>query len=72
MKRFLFTLLLVVGLLISSINLAQAYTREELNKYKDNSLMAPEFTLKDLDGKDYSLKDYREKMYVVLQTGSST
>lgn len=72
MKRFLFTLLLVLGILVSSINLAQSYTREELNKYKDNTLMAPEFTLKDLDGKGYSLKDYRGKMYVVIQTGSST
>lgn len=34
--------------------------------------MAPDFTLKTLDGQDFTLSSLRTKKYVVMQTGSST
>lgn len=50
-----------------------AYEREVLRQFKEKTLMAPEFTLKDMTSKKtYSLKDYRDKMWVILETGSST
>ncbi len=49
-----------------------SYSRDELNKYKDTELMAPEFSLRGLDGNTYTLSDFRGKKIVVIQTGSST
>ncbi len=50
-----------------------AYTRTELAGYEEKELKAPEFCLKDFEGKTQCLKDYLDKgMYVAVQTGSST
>ncbi len=52
---------------------ACAYTRTELAEYEQKELRAPEFCVKDFDGKTHCLKDYLGKgMYVSIQTGSST
>ncbi len=52
---------------------ACAYTRTELAQYEQKELKAPDFCLKDLDGKTQCLQDYLGKgMYVAIQTGSST
>lgn len=59
-------------LVFSMASLAQALSSKELRSYAQKEIMAPDFTLKDTEGKEYSLKDYRGKMYVVLETGSST
>lgn len=64
--------LLALPLLMALATAGSAYKREELRQFKEKTLMAPEFTLKDFNGKTYSLKDYRDKMWVVLETGSST
>lgn len=70
-KRFLGLSLVALGVLAWAVP-GQAYTRQELAKYEEKAMMAPEWTLKGLDGKTYSLKDYQGKMYVAIQTGSST
>lgn len=50
-----------------------AFTRTELAQYDQKELTAPEFCLKDFEGKTHCLKDYLDKgMYVAIQTGSST
>ena len=49
-----------------------SFTEAELDKYKKNVIMAPDFTLKDLDGNTHNLMAYRGKKVVVLETGSST
>lgn len=71
LKRFLGLSLVALGVLAWAAP-GHAYKREELAKYEEKAMMAPEWTLKGMDGKTYSLKDYRGKMYVAIQTGSST
>lgn len=52
---------------------ACAFTRTELGEYEQKELKAPNFCLKDLDGKTQCLQDYVGKgMFVAIQTGSST
>ncbi len=49
------------------------YDRSELAQYEQKELKAPDFCLKDLEGKTHCLKDYLgQGMYVAIQTGSST
>lgn len=64
--------LLALPLVLAFATPGTAYKRQELRKYKEKNLTATDFTLKDLKGKTYSLKDYRDRMWVVLETGSST
>lgn len=71
LKRFLCLGFIALGVLAWAVP-GQAYTRKELAKYEQKAMTAPEWTLKGMDGKTYSLKDYRGKMYVAIQTGSST
>ena len=49
-----------------------SYSRDEMNNYKDKELMAPDFSLRGLDGSTHTLSDFRGKKVVVIQTGSST
>ena len=49
-----------------------SYSRDELNKYQDKELMAPDFSLRSLDDNTYTLSDFKGKKIVVIQTGSST
>ena len=67
-----FSLCLTVLLMISSAPLSNSYTRDELNNYQDTKLMAEDFSLQGLDGRIYTLSDYKGKKVVVLETGSST
>ncbi len=43
-----------------------------MGQYKTKTIIAPDFTVKNLEGKSITLSDYRGKMYVVIETGSST
>lgn len=58
---------------VALVSPACAYTRTELGEYEQKELKAPDFCLKDLDGKTQCLQDYLGKgMWVAVQTGSST
>ncbi len=70
--KIFFTLSLVMVLMVSMSATVFALSRDELNKYKEEVLMGPDFSLKATDGKTYSLADYKGKSIVVVQTGSST
>lgn len=71
-SKVLFALFFTLSL-VSFFSLpAFSQSRDELLKYKENVVMAPEFSLQALDGKTYRLSDYKGKKIVVLETGSST
>ncbi len=71
-SKVLFALFFTLSLVIFFSLPAFSQSRAELLKYKENVVMAPEFSLQALDGKTYRLSDYKGKKIVVLETGSST
>ena len=71
-SKVLFALFFTLSLVIFFSLPAFSQSRDELLKYKENVVMAPEFSLQALDGKTYRLSDYKGEKIVVLETGSST
>ena len=71
-SKVLFTLFFTLSLVIFFSLPAFSQSRDELLKYKENVVMAPDFSLQSLDGTTYRLSDYQGKKIVVLETGSST
>jgi hypothetical protein len=69
--KTIFSLSLALMLLVVFSMPALALTGKELGMYKEKAIIAPDFTLKDLEGKTHKLSDYRGNI-IVLETGSST
>ena len=69
--KTIFSLSLALMLLVAFSIPALALNPKELGMHKEKEIMAPDFTLKDIEGNTHKLSDYRGKI-VVLEHGSST
>ena len=50
---------------------SSAQPAQDLSKYQEMEIAAPDFSLRGLDGETYTLSDFLGKV-VVIETGSST
>ena len=72
LSKTVFTLSLAIIMVVSFSVSVFSFSRDELGKYKEKTLIAPDFTAQSTEGKTYKLSDYRGKGIIVLETGSST